>query len=102
LTQEERKRHMEEGLCFKCHKKGHRVFQWPDQKGKATMDVPSKKQWWWQGCSTSELEQPATSTVRPETLLATEVVDTRSTPPSTTVATTATVVAGCRRQTKHR
>jgi hypothetical protein len=22
----ERKRHMEEGLCFKCHKKGHRLF----------------------------------------------------------------------------
>jgi hypothetical protein len=26
LTLEERKRHMEEGLCFKCHKKGHRLF----------------------------------------------------------------------------
>jgi hypothetical protein len=23
MTSEERKRHMEEGLCFKCHKKGH-------------------------------------------------------------------------------
>jgi hypothetical protein len=26
LTLEERKRHIEEGLCFKCHKKGHRLF----------------------------------------------------------------------------
>jgi hypothetical protein len=26
MTTEERKRHMEEGLCFKCHKKGHRLF----------------------------------------------------------------------------
>jgi hypothetical protein len=28
MTCEERiKRHMEEGLCFKCHKNGHRLFQ---------------------------------------------------------------------------
>jgi hypothetical protein len=31
MTAEERKRHMEEGLCYKkchkCHKKGHRLFQ---------------------------------------------------------------------------
>jgi hypothetical protein len=46
--------------------------------------------------------QPATSTIRLETLLTTEVVDTRSTPPSTTVATHATVVARRRRQTKQR
>jgi hypothetical protein len=26
LTLEERKRHIEEGLCFKCHKKGQRLF----------------------------------------------------------------------------
>jgi hypothetical protein len=24
LNLKERKRHIEEGLCFKCHKKGHR------------------------------------------------------------------------------
>jgi hypothetical protein len=45
MTAEERKRHMEEGLCFKCHKKGHRLFQCPKLKGKARMEVPqSKKQ----------------------------------------------------------
>jgi hypothetical protein len=26
LTYEERKRHIAEGLCFKCHNKGHRLF----------------------------------------------------------------------------
>jgi hypothetical protein len=26
LTPQERKRHQEEGLCFKCHKKGHRLL----------------------------------------------------------------------------
>jgi hypothetical protein len=26
LTHEERKRHIEEGLCFTYHKKGHRLF----------------------------------------------------------------------------
>jgi hypothetical protein len=56
----------------------------------------------WQGCSTNELKQPATSKVRPETLLATEVVDTRSTSPSTIVATLATVAGGRRHQTKQR
>jgi hypothetical protein len=25
LTPEERKRHVEEGLCYKCHKKRHRL-----------------------------------------------------------------------------
>jgi hypothetical protein len=30
MTPQERKKHMEEGLCFKCHKKGHRLFQCPD------------------------------------------------------------------------
>ena len=42
MTHEERKRHMDEGLCFKCHKKGHRLFQCPEWKGKAPME--SKKQ----------------------------------------------------------
>jgi hypothetical protein len=42
MTPEERKHHMEEGLCFKCHKKGHRLFQCPELKGKAPME--SKKQ----------------------------------------------------------
>jgi hypothetical protein len=42
MTSEERKRHMEEGLCFKCHKKGHRLFQCPEWKGKAPAE--SKKQ----------------------------------------------------------
>jgi hypothetical protein len=28
LTREERKRHIER-LCFKCHKKGHRLFRCP-------------------------------------------------------------------------
>jgi hypothetical protein len=45
MTPEERKRHMEEGLYFKCHKKGHRLFQCPELKGKAPMEVPqSEKQ----------------------------------------------------------
>jgi hypothetical protein len=44
MTHEERKRHMEEGLCFKCHKKGHRLFQCPEWKGKAPMEPQSKKQ----------------------------------------------------------
>jgi hypothetical protein len=44
MTHEERKRHMEEGLCFKCHK-GHRLFQCPEWEGKAPMEPPqSKKQ----------------------------------------------------------
>jgi hypothetical protein len=44
MTYEERKRHMEEGLCVKCHKKGHRQFQCPERKGKAPMEPQSKKQ----------------------------------------------------------
>jgi hypothetical protein len=44
LTSKERTRHIEEGLCFKCHKKGHRLFQCPDMKGKAAMDASAKKQ----------------------------------------------------------
>jgi hypothetical protein len=40
MTIEERKRHMEEGLYFKCHKKGHRPLQCPELKGKAPMEVP--------------------------------------------------------------
>jgi hypothetical protein len=42
MTAEERKRHMDEGLCFKCHKKGHRLFQCPEFKGKAPMQ-PKKQ-----------------------------------------------------------
>jgi hypothetical protein len=94
---------MEEGLCFKCHKKGHRLFHCLELKGKAPMEAPqSKKQRWWQGCSTNELEQPATSTIRFKTLLATEVVDKLSASPSTTAATPATLVARRRRHTKHK
>jgi hypothetical protein len=48
------------------------------------------------------MEQSATSTVRSKIMLATEVVDTRPTSPSTTVATLAILVAGRRRQTKQR
>jgi hypothetical protein len=45
MTAEECKKHMEEGICFKCHKKEHRLFQCPELKGKAPMEVPqSKKQ----------------------------------------------------------
>jgi hypothetical protein len=44
LTSYERKRYIEEGLRFKCHKKGHRLFHCPELKGKAAMDAPSKKQ----------------------------------------------------------
>jgi hypothetical protein len=45
LTPAERKKHIEEGLRFKCHKKGHRLFQCHELKGKAVVGVPpSKKQ----------------------------------------------------------
>jgi hypothetical protein len=44
LTLEERKMQIEEDMCFKCHKKGHRLLQFPDLKGKAAINVPSKKQ----------------------------------------------------------
>jgi hypothetical protein len=50
--------------------------------------------------STSEQEQPATSTVRPK--IATEVVCTRSTSHSTKVAAHVNFLAGRRRQTKQR
>jgi hypothetical protein len=43
LTHEERKMHIEEGLCFKCHRKGHRLFQCPELKGKAVEGVPQFK-----------------------------------------------------------
>jgi hypothetical protein len=49
-----------------------------------------------------ELEQPATSSGRPKTMLATEVVETHSTSPSTTFATPEKLVAGHRRQNKQR
>jgi hypothetical protein len=64
------------------------------------MVAPSKKQLWWHGCSNDELEQPATSVGRLETLLGTEVVETLSTPPSTIVATPTQFVGGHRRQNK--
>jgi hypothetical protein len=38
LTSEERKKYIEEGLCFKCHKKGHRLFQCPELKGKPQLE----------------------------------------------------------------
>jgi hypothetical protein len=42
LTSEERKRHIEEGLYFKCHKKLHRLFQCSELKGKATLGTSAK------------------------------------------------------------
>jgi hypothetical protein len=44
LTPEERSRHIQEGLCFKCHKKGHRLFQCPELQVKEAMGASSKKQ----------------------------------------------------------
>jgi hypothetical protein len=66
------------------------------------MGAQIKKQGWWQGCSTDEVEQPATSPGRPETVLATEVVETPLTSPSIALATPATLVACRRRQNKQR
>jgi hypothetical protein len=43
MTADERKRHMEEGLCFKCHKRGHRLFKCHELKGKAPMEAPQSK-----------------------------------------------------------
>jgi hypothetical protein len=43
LTSDERKRHIEEGLSFKCHKKGHRLFKSSELKGKTTMSALSQK-----------------------------------------------------------
>jgi hypothetical protein len=43
LTPQERKRHQEEGLCFKCHKKGPRVFQCPELKCMEAIGAPSKQ-----------------------------------------------------------
>jgi hypothetical protein len=57
LTSKKRKRHIHEGLCFiKCKKKGHRLFNCPELKGKGAVVAPSKKELWWQGCSNDELE----------------------------------------------
>jgi hypothetical protein len=42
LTPQNRKRHQEEGLCLKCHKKGHRVYQCPKLTGKAPVDSLNK------------------------------------------------------------
>jgi hypothetical protein len=44
LTPEERKRYIDEGLCFNCHKKGHRLFRCLELKVKEAMGAPSKKQ----------------------------------------------------------
>jgi hypothetical protein len=44
LTHEERKRHIDARLRFKCHKMGHRLFMCPELKGKEAMGAPSKKQ----------------------------------------------------------
>jgi hypothetical protein len=41
---EERKQHIEKGLCFKCHRTGNRPFQSSELKGKEAMGAPSKKQ----------------------------------------------------------
>jgi hypothetical protein len=43
LTPHERKRHKEEGPCFKYHKKGHRVFQCPEPKGVEPVDTLNKQ-----------------------------------------------------------
>jgi hypothetical protein len=43
VTSEERKKHMEEGRFFKRHKRGHRLFQWPEWKGKAPMETQQFK-----------------------------------------------------------
>jgi hypothetical protein len=42
LTTQERKRHQEKGLCFKCQKKGHRLFQCPELKGNEAVGALSK------------------------------------------------------------
>jgi hypothetical protein len=39
LTPHERKRHQEEGLCLKCHMKGHRLFLCPE----TPVDAPIKQ-----------------------------------------------------------
>jgi hypothetical protein len=99
LTSEERKRHIEERLCFKCHKKGHRLFQCPDLKGKAAMGARSKSN---NGGKAVLLTNWTSRLHLLETLLATEVFETPSTSPSTKVATHATLVAGRRRPNKQR
>jgi hypothetical protein len=43
LTPQECKRHQEEGLFLKCHKKGRRLFQCPELKGKEAVGAPSKQ-----------------------------------------------------------
>jgi hypothetical protein len=43
LTLQQRKHHQDEGLCFKCHKKGHRLFHCPELKGKEAVGAPRKK-----------------------------------------------------------
>jgi hypothetical protein len=102
LTPQHRKRHQEEELCVKCHKKGHGPFHCPELKGKVAVGASSKRKSWWQGCSSDELKQLATSSGRPETMLATEVVESHSTPSSTTIATPAKLVARRRRPNKER
>jgi hypothetical protein len=41
LTPHKRKRHQEEGLCLKCHKNGHRLFQCPELTGKTQSTLPT-------------------------------------------------------------
>jgi hypothetical protein len=43
LTPHERKRHQEECLCFKCHRKGRRLFMCPELKGREAEGAPMKQ-----------------------------------------------------------
>jgi hypothetical protein len=56
----------------------------------------------WHGCFADELEELATSTSRPNTLLATTVQVPTSSPPSTSIATPTKQVDGRRRRNKQR
>jgi hypothetical protein len=41
LTAEQREEHMKKGLCFKCHKPGHRGNECPDKGGPSTRTPPA-------------------------------------------------------------
>jgi hypothetical protein len=43
LTPLERKRHEEEGVCLKCHKKGHCVFQCQKRRARSRSTRPTSK-----------------------------------------------------------
>jgi hypothetical protein len=60
-------------------------LQCPELKGNEPIDTLSKQKSWWQAFSSDEQDQLATSSYRREPLLATEVQNTTSTPPSTSV-----------------